>query len=160
MRAAAALLAATVSVAALTGCVPQITNQLAPTPDATPTSSTPSDNDTVPPAPTAAPSSQAAAVDVADKLMTAYARPDLTADAWIAGLDPYLTQNGAAAYAGTDPSQVPVSQVTGTGTVMPAATAYALNVSVPTNKGTYVVALTRPSTTSPWLADRIIVPEG
>lgn len=125
---------------------------------ATPVGTGPADNDTVAPAPTAEPTSQAAAAAVAVKVMTAYARPDLSADAWLKGLDPYLSQTGVAAYQGTDPAKVPVSHVTGPGTVMAAATAYALNVSVPTNNGIYVVALTRPNTGSPWLADRIIVP--
>jgi hypothetical protein len=154
------------SSAALVGCTsshssPQPASSspvAASTAAATPSGTLPADNDTVQPAPTAGTTSQASAVDVAVKLMTAYARPDRTADAWLAGLDPYLTQTGAAAYEGTDPAQVPVSKVTGSGTVMAAATVYALNVSVPTNKGVYVVALTRTSTTAPWLADRIIVP--
>lgn len=136
------------------------TSSAAPTATAAPTprGTVPADNDTVAPAPTAAPTSQQSAADVAVRVMTAYARPDLSAQAWMDGITPYLSQAGAAAYEGTDPAQVPVSTVTGPGTIMPAATAYALNVSVPTNNGTYVVALTRTSTTTPWLADRIIVP--
>jgi len=125
------------------------------------TASTPpvSDNDESPQAaPTPHQDSEADAIDVADKLMTAYARPTLSATEWMNGVTPYLSQNGAAAYQGTDPSQIPVTAVTGKGTVQPAATAYALNVAVPTNKGTYIVALTRPGASSPWLADRILVP--
>lgn len=118
-----------------------------------------SDTDESPePAPTPTGDSTADAIDVADKLMTAYARPTLSATEWMNGVTPYLSQRGAAAYEGTDPSQVPVTEVTGKGTVQPAATTYALNVAVPTNKGTYVVALTRPDATSPWLADCILVP--
>lgn len=109
-------------------------------------------------APTPARTSEADAIDVADKLMTAYARPTLSATEWMNGVTPYLSQNGASAYQGTDPSQIPVTKVTGKGAVQPAATTYALNVAVPTNKGTYIVALTRPDASSPWLADRILVP--
>lgn len=109
-------------------------------------------------APTPARDSEADAIDVADKLMTAYARPTVSATEWMNGVTPYLSQSGATAYEGTDPSQIPVTEVTGKGSVQPAATAYALNVAVPTNKGTYIVALTRSDTSSPWLADRILVP--
>ena len=48
-----------------------------------------------------------------------------------------------------------LAAVTGTGTVMPAPTAYALIVRVPTDDGDYDVALVRSSTTAPWLADEI-----
>ena len=125
------------------------------------TASTPpvSDTDESPQAaPTPARDSETDAIDVADKLMTAYARPTLSATDWMNGVTPYLSQNGATAYQGTDPSQIPVTKVTGKVAVQPAATAYALNVAVPTNKGTYVVALTRPNASTPWLADRILVP--
>lgn len=109
-------------------------------------------------APTPAHTSEADAIDVADKLMTAYARPTLSPTEWMNGVTPYLSQSGASAYEGTDPSQIPVTKVTGKGAVQPAATTYALSVAVPTNKGTYIVALTRPDASSPWLADRILVP--
>lgn len=109
-------------------------------------------------APTPARTSEADAIDVADKLMAAYARPSLSATEWMNGVTPYLSQGGASAYEGTDPSQIPVTKVTGKGAVQAAATTYALNVAVPTNKGTYIVALTRPDASSPWLADRILVP--
>jgi hypothetical protein len=109
-------------------------------------------------APTPARTSEADAIAVADKLMTAYARPTLSATEWMNGVTPYLSQNGASAYQGTDPSQIPVTKVTGKGAVQAAATTYALNVAVPTNEGTYIVALTRPDASSPWLADRILVP--
>ncbi len=168
-RRAAALLPLTLAaVVTLSACTTQSDDKVpgpnasqTATSDAPSTASTPpvSDDDESPEAaPTPTGDSTSDAVDVADKLMTAYARPTLSATEWMNGVTPYLSQRGAAAYEGTDPSQVPVTEVTGKGTVQPAATTYALNVAVPTNKGTYVVALTRPDATSPWLADRILVP--
>lgn len=169
-RRAAALVPLTLAAAlALAACTTQADNEV-PGPNASQTaaSTAPSTTSSTPPvsdddespqaAPTPAEDSTSDAIDVADKLMTAYARPTLSETEWMNGLTPYLSQRGAAAYQGTDPSQVPVTEVTGKGTVQPAATAYALNVAVPTNKGTYIVALTRPDTSSPWLADRILVP--
>ena len=91
--------------------------------------------------------------------MTAFARPNVDATTWINGLYPYLTQSGGAAYEGTDPTQVPVHMVTGTGTVVEHATAYALLVRVPTDIGDYTVSLTRHKPTDPWLADRVTPPQ-
>jgi hypothetical protein len=140
--------------------VPPVASSTSPVSDPSASSTPPvSDTDESPQAaPTPARTSEADAIDVADKLMTAYARPTLSATEWMNGVTPYLSQNGASAYQGTDPSQIPVTKVTGKGAVQAAATTYALNVAVPTNKGTYIVALTRPDASSPWLADRILVP--
>jgi hypothetical protein len=168
VKAAAAIVAATVAVAALTACTsqaghgathtdPASSSTAAPSPATTPTDGL-SDGIDIP---TAAPpdtSSTAAAVTVAEKLMTAFARPNVDATTWINGLYPYLTQAGGAAYAGTDPAKVPVSQVTGPGTVVDGATEYALLVRVPTNIGDYIVSLTRKSPTDPWLVDRVTPP--
>ena len=100
----------------------------------------------------------AAAVTVAEKLMTAFARPDVDETTWINGLYPYLTQAAGTAYAGTNPAKVPASEVTGPGTVVEGHTAVALLVKVPTNIGPYVISLTRQAATDPWLADRITPP--
>ena len=167
MRAAAAVLAGALTVTALAGCSPQ------KDPEPTPTASS-STTVTAPPEtpspdgledgidiPTAAPADQtstAAAVLVAEKLMTAFAQPNIDATSWINGLYPYLTQGAGVAYAGTDPAKVPVNQVTGTGSVVEGSTEYALLVKVPTNIGDYVVSLTRKSPTDPWLADRVTPP--
>jgi hypothetical protein len=169
VRAAAAILAAALTVTALAGCSPQA--DPAPTPTATASSSTsatpptetPSpdgldDGIDTPVAPTADETTTAAAVTVAEKLMTAFAQPNIDATSWINGLYPYLTQGAGVAYAGTDPAKVPVSQVTGAGTVVEGSTDYALLVKVPTNIGEYVVSLTRKSPTDPWLADRVTPP--
>ena len=166
MRAAVALLAATIAVAGLTACSGQ--NDVAPTStaaatsSATPTASAPTDGlgdglDTVTATP-ANEASTAAAVTVAEKLMTAFARPDLDETTWINGLYPYLTQAAGAAYANTNPAKVPVSEITGAGSVVDGANEYALLVTVPTKIGLYVVSLTRHAPTDPWLALRITPP--
>lgn len=162
MRAAAAILAVTVAVAGLSACSPRAEVTPASASSAAPTEPTVADSlsDGLDIA-TAAPAdeeSTAAAVIIAEKLMTAFARPDVDQPAWIDGLYPYLTQAAGTAYAGTDPAKVPVSEVTGSGSVVDGATAYALLVTIPTNIGSYVVSLTRQAPTDPWLADRVTPP--
>ncbi|MFL2002064.1 hypothetical protein [Microbacterium sp. A1-JK] len=141
-----------VSLTGLSPASPTPTNPVNPSP--------PFDDETVAPVPEAAEDSQSAAITAAERAVTAFARPDLGYDEWIAGLYPYLTQTGAAAYEDTDPANVPVRQVTGAGTILPASTEVALIVQVPTDAGLYNVSLSRPSTDAPWLADRIRPAEG
>ncbi len=116
---------------------------------------TPHDDATVAPVPEAGTGSSAAAIAAAEKVVTVFGQPDLEADTWIRNLYPLLSQAGAAAYEGTDPATVPVRQVTGPGTVLDGSTEVALVIQVPTDAGPYTVALSRTSTSSPWLADRI-----
>lgn len=162
MRAVTAILAVTVTVAGLSACSAQADVTPASTSSAAPTESAPTDglSDGLDIA-TAAPADEtsiAAALTVAEKLMTAFARPGVDQAAWMDGLYPYLTQAAGTAYAGTDPAKVPASEVTGSGSVVDGATAYALLVTVPTNIGPYVVSLTRQAPTDPWLADRVTPP--
>ncbi|TFC01498.1 hypothetical protein E3O42_10310 [Cryobacterium adonitolivorans] len=162
MRAATAILAVTVTVAGLSACSPQAEVTPAATSSTVPTESVPEDGlsdglDVT----TAAPPDEtntAAAVTVAENLMTAFARPDVDETTWINGLYPHLTQTAGTAYAGTNPAKVPVNEVTGPGSVVEGATEYALLVIVPTNIGEYIVSLTRQAPTDPWLADRVTPP--
>lgn len=162
MRTAAAILAVTVTVAALSACSPQADVTPASTSSAVPTETAPadglSDGHDITLADPADEKSIAAAVSVAEKLMAAFARPDVDETTWINGLYHYLTQAAGTAYAGTDPAKVPVSEVTGAGAVVEGHTAYALLVTVPTNIGPYVISLTRAAPTDPWLADRVTPP--
>jgi len=121
----------------------------------TPDEETPHDDATVTSVPEAASDSSAAAIAAAEKVMVVFGQPDLDPDTWIRNLYPLLSQAGAAAYEGTDPATVPVRQVTGPGTVLDGSTEVALAVQVATDAGPYTVSLSRTSTTSPWLADRI-----
>jgi hypothetical protein len=117
-------------------------------------------DEVLPTAPPANTDSISAAVALAGKLMTAFARPNIDATAWINGLYPYLTQSAGAAYSATDPAQVPTHKVLGPGAVVEGATAYALVVRVPTDIGDYTVSLTRKQPADPWLAERITPPRG
>ena len=130
----------------------------APTTSANP--SAPKDEATAVPVPEADANSQAAAISAAEKVVTAFGRPGLDYQTWINGLYPLLTQTGAAAYEDTDPANVPVHQVTGSGTILPGSTNVALIVKVPTDAGPYTVSLSRPGSTAPWLADRIRPAQG
>ncbi|MBW8027314.1 hypothetical protein [Clavibacter michiganensis] len=107
------------------------------------------------PEPVADAASQAAALAAADEVMRTYAQPGITEAEWERQMTPLLSQQGAVAFVPTIPSRLTAHAVTGTGTVMPAPTAYALIVRVPTDDGDYDVALIRSSTTAPWLADEI-----
>lgn len=104
------------------------------------------------------PSDAAAAVDAAHDVMTRYARPTLTPTAWIDGMDPVLTQDAAAEFAGTDPSQIPAHHVTGRPTLSSDSTASGVVASVPTDAGTYQVFLLRADGTTTWLAEQITPP--
>lgn len=168
MKRATAAAVPLVAALALAGCVNSTDAVSSVSPSSSPTVTStnpvnptpPVDDATADPVPEAGADSQAAAIDTAEKAVTAFARPDLSYDEWISGLYPYLTQAAAAAYEDTDPARVPVRQVTGSGTILPASTDVALIVQVPTDIGPYNVSLSRPSADAPWLADRIRPAEG
>jgi hypothetical protein len=157
VRTAVVLIAVTATVTALTGCVGQ-------TPTSPPASSShqpstdsmsPVDDGEVTAAPRASADSQVEAISAATKVMQAFARPQLSADTWWAQMLPLLSQQGGVAYQGTEPSQIPVHQVTGAGTVLPDSTEVSLIVQLATDAGQYNVTLTRPDVFAPWLADQI-----
>ena len=91
--------------------------------------------------------------------MTAYARPDLSARAWWAGLRPYLTADAQTAYAGTDPGAIPVTGVTGPARLTPASSPALARVAIPTRNGSYLLLLTRGVHRRDWLVTRIVAPE-
>lgn len=120
-------------------------------------SSTPSvyDDATAQPAPDASEGAQQSAVDAAEKVVRTYAQPKLSPDEWAQQMTPLLSQSGAIAYEGQDPTTIPATKVTGSGKVLPGATDVALNVLVPTDVGDYNVALSRSGDSNPWLANEI-----
>lgn len=145
---------------ALSGCVGE-----APPPTPAPTlplteETHATDDGEVVEAPTAAADSQAAAIRTAEDATAAFARPDLSADAWYDGMLPYLSQRGATAYYGTDPADIRVTAVTGSGTVLEGSTEVLLIVVIPTDAGDYNVTLTRSSVDDPWLVERIRPAQG
>lgn len=132
------------AVLMLTGCVtasvggspgqPSSTNSSSPTPplqqDGT---ELPPDDATVIPAPEAGKDMQAAAVAAAEKAVATFGQPTLTAAGWLEQVTPLLSPTGYEAYTGTDPTQIPVTGVTGPGQVLPASTEVSLIVEVPTD---------------------------
>jgi hypothetical protein len=151
------------AIVALSGCVdttapPPVTSTGTPTTPsavASPNPSPPGDDATVIPVPEAEASSKATAIAAAEKVVAAFGKPDLPYQQWIDGLYPLMSQTGAAVYEGTDPQNVPVHQVTGTGRILEGSTDVALIVEVPTDAGPYNVSLSRSSPDAAWLADRI-----
>ncbi len=115
-RRAAALIPLTIAAAlTLTACTtgadPNVT---APTaaPDMSTEpqpSSSPSvyDDATTQPAPAATKAAESSAIAAADKVMTAYAQPRLSPEAWAQQMTPLLSQSGAIAYEGQDPTTIP-----------------------------------------------------
>lgn len=153
--------AAAALVALLSGCVPASPDP-APSVSSTPDYGLPStaptqpfDDGEVTPAPEAEGSSQEAAITAATKVMETFARPQLDADEWWRAMLPLLSQQGAHAYEGTDPAQIPATTVTGAGQVLEGSTEVMLIVQVPTDVGPYNITLTRPEPSAPWLAERI-----
>lgn len=120
-------------------------------------SSTPSvyDDATAQPAPDASEGAQQSAVDAAEKVVRTYAQPKLSPNEWAQQMTPLLSQSGAIAYEGQDPTTIPATKITGSGKVLPGATDVALNVLVPTDAGDYNVALSRSGDSNPWLTNEI-----
>ncbi len=164
-RAIAAVAIAAITVAMLAGCIQNPDPSPAPTrtlptglPSTAPTA--PVDAGEVTPAPEADEDSQSAALNAATKALQTFAQPQLSADKWWAQMLPLLSQQGAVAYEGTDPAQIPVHQVTGTGNVLEGSTEVSLIVQLPTDAGPYNITLTRPGADAPWLAERIRPAQG
>ena len=163
--------AAVVAALALTGCVPapgtQASDGALPTSSSSPTpqrqqdgSELPSDGGTVIPVPEAGTNTQAAAVTAAEKVVATFGQPTLDAAGWLQQMTPLLSPTGYEAYTGTDPAQIPVTRVTGTGRVLQASTDVSLIVEVPTDAGPYNVTLTRTDVSALWLAERIRPAQG
>ena len=93
----------------------------------------------------------AEAGDRAVAFLRAFARPDLPAEDWHAGLTGFMTPEAAELFAYVDPANVPATQVTGTPAVSPGGSVYLAVVQVPTDAGTYRVTLTRTAAGQPWL---------
>jgi len=165
-KTATTIILAIATFTTLTGCVNQ-GDAPSPSPSSTlPTGlvstapTAPVDTGEVTAAPEAAGDSQQKAIAAATKVMQTFAQPQLSAEKWWAQLLPLLSQQGGVAYEGTDPSQIPVHQVTGAGTVVPDRTEVSLIVQLLTDAGLYNITLTRPDASAPWLADRIRAAQG
>lgn len=139
---------------------PSITATPGPTKTFAPDQPEVSDDQELVDEPAAAEESKTDAAAAAEAVVTAFARPDLPEAEWWNGLLPHLSQEGATAYEGTLPSNIPVTAVTGDATVLEGATDVIVLVAVPTDAGPYIVTLTRSDALQPWLAERIRPKQG
>jgi hypothetical protein len=103
--------------------------------------------------------SKAAAVDVAEKAMTDFARPGLEEKQWANELARWLTPQATADYSAVDPSNIPASRVTGLVTLSVDETnGYGVMAAVPTDAGAYTVQLLRTGKEAPWKVNRFTPP--
>jgi hypothetical protein len=108
-----------------------------------------------PPHPTDDATSDQAALAVGTAAVTAFARPDLPAELWWAGLSPLLSPAATEAYVGTDPAEVPAHTVTGPAWSGESESTFLALTFVPTDAGDYAVLLVRDGGNAPWLVERI-----
>ncbi|MFD1506693.1 hypothetical protein FE374_15100 [Georgenia yuyongxinii] len=94
---------------------------------------------------------KAAAQARAVEFMTGFARPDLPADQWLAGIQPLMAPEARETYAAVNPAQVPASALTGASLVQDGPSPYVATVVVATNAGDYTVTLSRTADGEPWL---------
>ncbi|KAE8763440.1 hypothetical protein [Georgenia thermotolerans] len=135
---------------------PTTTATLAPSSTPSPTDSAPMEGDLggqdqehTPPVWDEAAKHDAEAQAVA--FMRAFARPDLPARDWLAGIQPLMAPEARTYYAAVDPRNVPPTAVTGTATAQDWPSAYVATVVVGTDAGDYAVTLTRTAAGAPWL---------
>lgn len=89
--------------------------------------------------------------------MRAFCRPVLSPAVWVAGIQGYLTQDAARAYASVLPARVPCTRA-GSARVADAADSFTQEEAVPTDAGVCIVTLQRPDARSPWRVSRITLP--
>lgn len=148
------------------GAVPNATSTTATTRSAVTPTTVDGPNDaamSAPPAPvppTQDATSSAAAVDLAQRAMTAFARPTVDAETWLTELSPLLTPGARSAYVGTDPDEVPAHAVTGPGRAEDSPSAFLAYVVVPTDVGDYRLLLSREGGDAGWLVETITAPDG
>lgn len=112
------------------------------------------------PVPTWDSESRKQVVEVAENAMRAFARPDLSYDAWWAGFEPFLNDRAVTDYVDVDPANIHAGRITGPARLTGESSAYLGRVDVPTDVGTYSLILNRVDANAPWLIARITPPEG
>lgn len=174
MRAVPVAAVAIVAAIALAGCGPQPETGSAPpapttdpltNPSVTPAASQPLPTPTIgeqhthdeseSDPPTLEGDERAATLQRAEAAVTAFCQPGLTAEAWLGGLNPYLTQRAGAAFQTVDPANIPCTQVTGGASFTSDANEHYAELLVPTDAGDFSVIMERFDTAQPWLAERI-----
>ena len=102
--------------------------------------------------------SRAAALDVATRAMTLYARPEVSAQAWIADLRPLLTPQAAQDYTDVDPSTIAIASFRPGELIVDEANGYSAKARFGSPAGPYDVALHRNGADQPWKVVRFNVP--
>ena len=99
------------------------------------------------------------AVDVAEKAMADFARPNAGEKQWANDLARWLTPQATADYSAVNPANIPASRVTGPARLAVDETnGYGVMASVPTNAGTYTLQLLRTDKEAPWKVNRFTPP--
>ncbi|MWV51592.1 hypothetical protein GRS96_20210 (plasmid) [Rathayibacter sp. VKM Ac-2803] len=120
------------------------------TPSAAPTEAVPSDAEITEDA-----SAEAETVSLATSAVTAFCRPTLDYDTWIAELYPFLSQQAAVAYETVDPANVPCTTLTSPASVRDGDGAFTMRILVPTDAGEYSVYVHRTVEAAPWAVEQI-----
>lgn len=105
--------------------------------------------------PSADPTVTTDTLQIATDVVTAFCRPALEYETWIAELYPFLSQQAAVAYETVDPVNVPCTALTGTATVRDGDKAFTMRILVPTDAGEYSVYVHRPTESTPWAVEQI-----
>ena len=102
------------------------------------------------------------AIEDATEAMTAFIDHSLPAAEWWIAFEPYLTSEAKYVWRGTDPRNIPATQLTGAATVVGEATATRVELSVPTDAGIYQLTVIRHvsegSEPGPWLVFTLVPP--
>lgn len=151
------------AVLALTGCS---NDNLMPSPSPAPLSSTAASSSAAEPSPALdeLPASSAAVPTWTERdaettrllaldVMRDFAHSERPADVWYEQLAGYLTAAGQAAYYGTDPAEVEVTNVGDA--VVTSPSAYLAEATVDTDAGPYLVLMVREDGDSAWKVERI-----
>ena len=99
------------------------------------------------------------AVDVAQKAMADFARPQVEEQQWADDLARWLTPQATADYSAVDPANIPANRVTGPAKLtVDESNGYGVTATVPTNAGTYTLQLLRTGKDAPWKVNRLTPP--
>ena len=99
------------------------------------------------------------AVEIAEKAMDDFARPNVEEKQWANDLARWLTPQATADYSAVDPANIPANRVTGPATLtVDEANGYGVTAAVPTNAGTYTLQLLRTGKEAPWKVNRFTPP--
>ncbi|WP_422933308.1 hypothetical protein [Sinomonas sp. P47F7] len=102
--------------------------------------------------------SKTAALDLATRGMTLYARPGVSAQAWIADLRPLLTPQAAHDYMDVDPSTIGITSFGAGELAVDETNGFAAKARFGSAAGPYEVVLHRNGADQPWKIVRFNVP--